>query len=112
MHPPQNNKLVNLVARRWLKKGKVQPDPHSLHLLTLARWGLENGAEGDWPDDLRDVVEMQLDDLAQWRSEHSRGPRLMVLSMMVWRGGRRGRITDTATQRAARVLSSRAGSGL
>jgi hypothetical protein len=64
LHLPQNDKLVNIAAWRWLKKAKVQPDPSNLHLLTLAQWGLENGAEGEWPDDLRDAVETQLDDLA------------------------------------------------
>ena len=66
----ENDRLVNLAARRWFKEAKVQPDPYHLHLLTLAQWGFENGAEGDWPEDLRDAVEIQLEDLAQWKSEH------------------------------------------
>ena len=69
MHLPQNDKLVNIAAWRWLKKAEVQPDLSNLHLLTLARWGLENDAEGEWPEDFRDAVEMQLDDLARWNSE-------------------------------------------
>jgi len=65
---PQNDRLVNRVALRWLDEANVEPIPHSLHLLTLARWGFENGAEGDWGD-LRHVVEMQLEDLEQWNAE-------------------------------------------
>ncbi len=64
-----NDRLVNRTAWRWLKEAKVTHNPYRLHLLTLATWGLENGAEGDWPMDLTEAVEMQLDDLAQWKPE-------------------------------------------
>jgi hypothetical protein len=60
----ENDKLVNLAARQWLTHAKVQSHPSRLHILTLALWGFENGAEGDWPESLRGAVEMQLEDLA------------------------------------------------
>ncbi|MGH6866473.1 MAG: hypothetical protein ACREDO_09970 [Methyloceanibacter sp.] len=51
---------MNRAAWRWLKLAKVQPDPYSLHILTLAQWGLENGAKGDWQPRDRHDLEMQL----------------------------------------------------
>src|SRR5680860_1550751 len=65
----ENDRLVNLVARRWVKEAKIQPGRYHLHLLTLAQWGLENEAEGDWPEDLRDAVNTQLGNLAGWNSD-------------------------------------------
>ena len=52
------------MARQWLEEANVQSDSRRLHLLTLARWGFENGSEGDWGEDLRHVMEMQLEGLA------------------------------------------------
>ena len=46
---PQNAQRLNRSAWRWLREAKVLPDPYSLHLLELARWGLDNRAEGEWP---------------------------------------------------------------
>ena len=63
-----NNRLVNRVAWRWLKEVEASAPQHKLHLLTLAQWGLENGAEGDWPEDLADAVEMHVGDLALCRA--------------------------------------------
>jgi hypothetical protein len=68
-----NDSLVNRAAWRWLKLAKVQPDPYSLHLLTLAWWGLENGARGDWPEDLTYALEMQLGYLGGWKPEDVMG---------------------------------------
>lgn len=61
---PQYDLLLNGVAWQWLEEANVQSDHRSLHLLTLARWGFENGAEGDWGEDLRHVVEIKLEGLA------------------------------------------------
>jgi hypothetical protein len=43
----ENDGVLNREALRWLKKAKEPPEPHLLHVLTLAFWGLEAGAEGD-----------------------------------------------------------------
>jgi hypothetical protein len=67
---PENDRLVNQAALRWLNLANVVPDHYHLHLLTLARWGLKNRAEGDWPEDLGDAVEIQLEDMASWNSEN------------------------------------------
>jgi len=37
---------------------------HGLHLLDLPHWGLENGAEGEWPQRDRSAVELQVGYLA------------------------------------------------
>jgi hypothetical protein len=39
---------------------------HGLHLLDLPRWGLENGAEGEWPQRDRSAAELQVGYLAGW----------------------------------------------
>jgi hypothetical protein len=49
-------------ALRWLQ----HPDPGFLHVLTLAHWGLENGARGEWPARDRWAVEEQVGQLLGW----------------------------------------------
>jgi len=39
---------------------------HLLHLLDLAHWGQENGAESEWPQRNRPAVELQVGYLAGW----------------------------------------------
>ena|SRR6266511_6471970 len=65
-----NDSLVNRAAWRWLKEAKAVPDPYYLHLLTLAQWGLDNGAQGDWPKKERDTLELQLGLLWGWKPEN------------------------------------------
>jgi hypothetical protein len=50
MNVPQNSSVLNQEALRWLEEAKESPESHLLHLLVLASWGLEVGAEGDWPE--------------------------------------------------------------
>ncbi len=40
--------------------------PHGLHLLDLAHWGVENGAEGKWPQRDRQAVKLQVGYMAEW----------------------------------------------
>ena len=40
--------------------------PHGLYLLDLVHWSLENGAQGEWPQRDRSVVELQVGYLAGW----------------------------------------------
>jgi hypothetical protein len=63
---PLNNKPVNREALRWLKEAKEPPEPHRLHLLVLADWGLENGAQGEWPSNHGPAVESQVHSLLGW----------------------------------------------
>jgi len=79
---PQNENLLNRAAWKWLTKAKEQPEPHYLHLLTLAWWGLENGAQGDWPAKERETLRMQLGHLLgmnpqrvmEWIAENEDAP--------------------------------------
>jgi hypothetical protein len=67
MAVPQNNGLLNREALRWLEWAKEPADAEYLHLLTLALWGLENGAEGEWPARHRSAVEEQVGQLLGWK---------------------------------------------
>jgi hypothetical protein len=67
---PQNNNPLNLAAHKWLREARASAPPHDLHLLSLAHWGLENGAEGEWPDRDRPAVESQLASLFGWKAEN------------------------------------------
>ena len=69
MTVPQNNKPLNREALRWLKLAKESPEPSLLHVLTLAHWGLENGAKGDWPANHRAAVEEQVGLLLGWNDQ-------------------------------------------
>jgi hypothetical protein len=66
MTVPQNNKPLNREALRWLIQAKESPEPHLLHVLTLAHWGLENGVQGDWRDNHRSAVEEQVGVMLGW----------------------------------------------
>jgi len=66
MFVPQNNSELNQEALRWLKEANEPADPYALHLLTLAFWGLENGARGEWPDRDQAAIELQVGHLCGW----------------------------------------------
>ena len=65
---PQNNSSANRAALRWLNEAKEHAPEHGLHLLTLAWWGLENGAEGEWPSRDRPALESQVGLMAGWQA--------------------------------------------
>jgi hypothetical protein len=79
---PQNSQPVNRLALKWLNKAKVPPEPWYLHLLVLASWGLENKAEGDWPESHKDALKDQVNllfgwkpaDVMEWVFENPNGP--------------------------------------
>lgn len=70
---PQNTSLVNRAAHNWLLKAKESAPPDELHLLTLAMWGLDNGAEGDWPTRNRSALRSQTEALLGWPAEDALG---------------------------------------
>jgi hypothetical protein len=47
---------------------------HGLHLLDLLHWGLENGAEGEWPQRDRSAVELHPADVLQLLPSNPNGP--------------------------------------
>ena len=57
---PQNSHLLNRAAWKWLKQAREPVEPHHLYVLTLAWFGLDNGAMGDWPPRERETLRMQL----------------------------------------------------
>ena len=66
------NKLpVNEAALNWLRKAKEPPAPEVPHVLTLAQWGLENGAAGEWPRRENPALEMQVGLLLGWKPENA-----------------------------------------
>jgi hypothetical protein len=65
---PQNDSPLNRAAHKWLMQARAAGEPHYLHLLNLAWWGLENGAEGEWPEDDRPALEQQLGHLFGWKA--------------------------------------------
>jgi hypothetical protein len=46
------------------RSASIRSALHGLHLLDLPHWGLENGAEGEWPLRDRSAVELQVGYLA------------------------------------------------
>jgi hypothetical protein len=66
----ENDSQLNRAAWRWLKEARQSPDPYSLHLLNLADWGLENEAEGDWPEQERYALREQVNLLFGWKPEN------------------------------------------
>ncbi len=46
------------------RSASIRSALHGLHLLDLPHWGLENGAEGEWPQRDRSAVELQVGHLA------------------------------------------------
>jgi len=69
--PPQNNGALNRAAWRQLKEAKINPQLHHLYLLQLAAWGLENGAQGEWPEQERAFLKDQVDSLFGWTKPES-----------------------------------------
>jgi len=103
-----NDRLVNRVAWRWLKEAKAPIDPYSLHLLTLAWWGWENGIRGDCPKDRWDALELQLgylsgwkpDDVLGWLFENPDGPddpQEQEDNLLIWLKGARTHYEPPAT---------------
>lgn len=65
----ENSSILNRAAYRWLMKARAEEKaPHYLYLLSLAAWGLENGAEGDWPERNRYALEEQVNLLFGWKA--------------------------------------------
>jgi hypothetical protein len=62
----ENSHSLNRAALRWLKEAKEPAQPHYLYLLQLAAWGLEEKAEGDWPQENRHVLSDQVNMMFQW----------------------------------------------
>jgi hypothetical protein len=52
---------------RWLKEANAEAPPHHLYLVSLADWGLEQGAEGEWPERDGPAVEEQVGLLLGWK---------------------------------------------
>ena len=49
------------------RSASIRPaPPHGLHLLDMAPWGLENGAEDEWPPVDRTALELQVGYVAGW----------------------------------------------
>jgi hypothetical protein len=63
-----NSGPLNRAALRWLKEVK-EVDPSYLHLLTLAHWGMENGAARYWPEAGNSDLEEQVGHLLGWKPE-------------------------------------------
>lgn len=75
-HPHQHHKLatlnllqLNRAALRQLKDVQAEAPTHYLHLLNLAAWGLENGAEGEWPFKDQAALQQQVDNLFAWKPQ-------------------------------------------
>jgi hypothetical protein len=69
---PQNSNPLNRAALKWLKEVN-EGDPSYLHLLTLAHWGMENGANGEWPAASQSDMEEQVGHLLRWKPEDVMG---------------------------------------
>lgn len=65
-----NSEEPNEEALNWLKEAKASAPAHYLHLLTLAAWGLENGAEGEWPAKDRHALAEQVNILHGWKPDN------------------------------------------
>jgi hypothetical protein len=63
----ENNQRPNRLALKWLRQAKADVDPYYLELLSLASWGLDNGAEGDWPEKNRYALQDQVNILFAWK---------------------------------------------
>jgi len=67
---PENNNLLNRAAHKWLLEARAPAPADSLHLLTLAFWGLENAVKGEWPERDRPALEEQVGLLLGWKPEN------------------------------------------
>src|SRR5437879_2150224 len=67
-----NKGPINQAALRWLKEAKADAAAHHLYVLSLADWGLENKATGDWPETDRYALREQVDGLFAWAPENVR----------------------------------------
>jgi hypothetical protein len=80
---PQNNMPLNRLAHHWLMKARTtEAQPHYLHLLSLASWGLDQRVEGEWPEEnlyaLQEQVNLlfgwKAEDVLEWLTENPDGP--------------------------------------
>lgn len=62
-----HNNPLNQAAWKWLKEARQPTPQHALYLLDLAHWGLENGAEWDWPARDRPALEEQIGLMCAWK---------------------------------------------
>jgi hypothetical protein len=67
----ENNLPINRVALRWLREAKAACPPHYLHLLSLADWGLEHGAEVEMPAEDRYALVDQVSHLFAWAPKNA-----------------------------------------
>ncbi len=65
--PSENDDPLNRAALEWLTEAKADVDRYYLHLLQLASWGLDDGAEGNWPADHRYALQEQVNLLFGWK---------------------------------------------
>src|SRR5947209_7820465 len=68
MAVPLNNTPLNREALQLLREAKADVAPYSLHLLSLAHWGLE---EGNARVENRPAVEEQVGQLLAWKPENA-----------------------------------------
>jgi hypothetical protein len=66
----ENKNVLSLAAHKWLREAGEYAPPLSLHLLTLASWGLENGVQGEWPSRDRPALKEQVGLLFGWKPEN------------------------------------------
>jgi len=64
---PENNSPPNRAALKWVREANAPAPGHYLHLLSLAMWGLENGASGEWPDRDRHAIAAQVAVMHAWK---------------------------------------------
>src|SRR5579871_5226221 len=62
----ENNSPLNRAALKWLREAREPVAPAYLHLLSLAMWGLENEASGEWPQRETGALENQVHALLGW----------------------------------------------
>jgi hypothetical protein len=70
-HLPQNASPLAKAAFRWLMLERQHVPAHNLYLLELAQWGLESGADGEWPRDHQNALENQVALLFGWKPENA-----------------------------------------
>jgi hypothetical protein len=64
---PENDNPLSQAALEWLREAKADVDRYCLYLLQLASWGLDDGTEGDWPEDHGYALREQVELLFGWK---------------------------------------------
>src|SRR5262245_57340379 len=67
-----NEGPINQAALEWLKDANADAPEHHLHVLNLEDWGLEHGAQGDWPERERHALQAQVEAMFAWAPENVR----------------------------------------